>query len=121
MNKKLLIALAAISIIFATNCEQKKDKSARDSLIISYLAGTGGVSSTSTGACTYNSDSSGTPKNCTELDGAAPIGVNFSTICTNAKGTLNPGKTCTTLTYTKNCTKVSAGGFGVNQITCEKS
>jgi hypothetical protein len=119
--KKILFAMLLISIMTLVNCGSKNDTSSRDSLLISYLAGTGGVSSTQTGSCLYNVDSSTkVAKNCTELDGPAPIGVNFGTICTDSSGTLTPGKNCTQNTYTKNCKKVSVGGFGVNQITCEK-
>ncbi|MDX1957609.1 MAG: hypothetical protein SFU98_03500 [Leptospiraceae bacterium] len=123
MNK-ILLGLLTIGLALALNCGSKKDTSSRDSLLISYLAGTGGVSSTQTGSCLFNFDTTtGTSvaKNCTELDGAAPLGVNFGTICTGSSGTLTPGKNCSQNGYAKDCKKVSVGGFGVNQITCSKN
>jgi hypothetical protein len=115
--KKIILLILIVGFAFITNCA-KKDTSARDSLLTTFVAGTGGSAS---GSCLLSLDAAtNTYKYCARIDGPAPVGVDFSATCTTNSGKMDLTKTCTELGYTKNCQTVSVGGFGVNKITCEK-
>ncbi|HNN05550.1 MAG TPA: hypothetical protein PKN56_18460 [Leptospiraceae bacterium] len=117
MKFKSILVLLFAAVLAVSNCNNKKDTSARDSLLFTFLAGMAG-SGSGAGSCVLNSGSM-----CIYTVGPMPAGFNFASNCTNIAGantgTYNASKDCASQGYTK-CANDTANTFGGYSMKCTK-
>lgn len=117
MKFKSILVLLFAAVLAVSNCNNKKDTSARDSLLFTFLAGMAGSGSNG-GSCVLTSGSM-----CIYTVGPMPAGFNFASNCTNIAGpntgTYNASKDCASQGYTK-CANDTANTFGGYSVKCTK-
>ncbi len=116
MKFKSILVLLFAAVLAVSNCNNKKDTSARDSLLFTFLAGMAGSGSNG-GSCLLNSGSM-----CVYTIGPMPAGFSFSSTCTNIAGP-NTGtistKSCDANGWDETkCAKGTPNTFGGYDLRC---